>query len=140
MCLAMRSSRKPNATHTLKNVYPFFFAYVDTFIIILQILLQLQETIGKDCKITEPYYNITFDLSSLRKEDGYKLAGYENDQLDFNVCGKLKSPCGDAKDVAACLVKNEKHLKFGKYQTDGYFLFLSRLRCIASLKLKFLIS
>lgn len=80
--------------------------------------LYLQETVGKDCKITEPYYNITFDLTPLRKDGGYKINGFDNDQLDFNICGRLNKPCGDAASVAACLDKNNKKLKFGKQWND----------------------
>lgn len=79
------------------------------------VLSELQETIGKDCKITEPYYNITFDLTPLRKDSGYKINGFNNEQLDFNICGKLNKPCGDAAAEAACLDKNNKQLKFGKH-------------------------
>lgn len=78
------------------------------------IFYKLQETIGKDCKVTEPYYNITFDLTPLRKDGGYKINGFDNDQLDFNICGKLNKPCGDSASVAACLDKNNKKFKFGK--------------------------
>lgn len=78
------------------------------------VFIWTQEIIGKDCKLTEPYYNITFDLSSLRKDDGYKLNGFENEQLDFNICGKLNKPCGDSNSVAACIDKNNKKLKFGE--------------------------
>lgn len=56
---------------------------------------------------------MTFDLSSLSSEKGYKISGFENDHLDFNICGKLKTPCAGDANAAACLKKNGKEYKFG---------------------------
>ena len=56
--------------------------------------------VGHDCKVTEPLYHTTFDLSAMTDGDDWEVTS-DGATYDVNVCGKLKmSGCGD--NAGAC--------------------------------------
>ncbi|CRL07115.1 CLUMA_CG020112, isoform A [Clunio marinus] len=70
---------------------------------------------GKDCKVTEPIYNYTFDLSPLRSELGYHISSNDQPELFmFNVCGSLPKKCNN-QSVLACVTNHsgEQNKIFG---------------------------
>ncbi|KXJ84296.1 hypothetical protein RP20_CCG013618 [Aedes albopictus] len=61
---------------------------------------------GKNCIVTEPLYNITFNLTSLDSELAHHVKSDINEQFLFDVCDHLKNPCNGISGGAACLKRN----------------------------------
>ena len=68
--------------------------------------IKKEPEIEGNCTVQNPHSNYVFDLTSLRNEGGYTVQHPLNDQITFNVCGKLKnSPCSDS---GACAYNDSK--------------------------------
>lgn len=83
-----------------KNQFQFYFYF--------------QNIVGKDCKLTDPIYNNTFDLTPLRNALKFtqKLSG--TDYVNFNVCGDIVPNCNGLSHVAACYSQNGTEHVMGK--------------------------
>lgn len=67
--------------------------------------IKKEEFTGKQCKLTEPIYNVTFDLNSLKSDVGHRVAGDNGDDLKFNLCGNFPKKCANI-DALACFTRN----------------------------------
>ncbi|CAK8672502.1 unnamed protein product [Clavelina lepadiformis] len=59
---------------------------------------------GQSCSVTEPLYQLTYDLSSLTKSTDYHIETGDEWDFNLNVCGKLRQGSDSCKDAAACQV------------------------------------
>lgn len=76
--------------------------------------LLLQNIVGKDCKITEPMYKNTFDLSPLYTTLNYTKMLSNTDYVTFNVCGDIIHTCNNLTHAAACFSRNGTEHLMGK--------------------------
>ncbi|KAJ6638492.1 Cation-independent mannose-6-phosphate receptor, partial [Pseudolycoriella hygida] len=65
-----------------------------------------KQIVGKDCTVTEPLYNNTFDLTPLRQALHHQLYLSGSDYVNFNICGDVIPPCNGKTHVAACYTHN----------------------------------
>lgn len=68
----------------------------------------VKTVVGKDCKVTDPLYHITFDLSHLQKagDHDYTVSAGEYNYL-INVCAPLITGSGDCQGAGACQTKTQ---------------------------------
>lgn len=59
--------------------------------------------VGKDCAVTEPLRNFTFDFKSLKNEFGRNILGENGEQFLFNICGSIGRKCKN-ETVSACMI------------------------------------
>uniref|UniRef100_A0A0P6IVT0 Putative cation-independent mannose-6-phosphate receptor n=1 Tax=Aedes aegypti TaxID=7159 RepID=A0A0P6IVT0_AEDAE len=64
--------------------------------------------IGENCIVTEPLYNITFNLTALDSELAHHVKSDINERFLFDVCDHLKNPCNGISGGAACLYRNNQ--------------------------------
>lgn len=74
-----------------------------------------QNIVGKECKLTDPIYNNTFDLTPLRTDLKYTLNLSGSDYVYFNLCGDIVPKCNGKTHVAACYRENGKEHVMGKF-------------------------
>lgn len=87
-----------------------------------------QNVVGKECKVTEPIYNHTFDFSLLHKDLKYSIKLNNKDRVDFNICGDLTSTCNGKSSATACYSENGKEHVMGT--CSSFFLsFCISLQC-----------
>jgi hypothetical protein len=59
--------------------------------------------VGKDCKVTEPTRNYTFDLKGLNRDLTQWIRSEDlPEQFAFNLCGPMSQKCNN-QTVAACM-------------------------------------
>ncbi|XP_062539361.1 cation-independent mannose-6-phosphate receptor [Armigeres subalbatus] len=63
--------------------------------------------VGKNCIVTEPLYNVTFNFSSLNSELAHHIKSDINEQFMFDVCDHLAFKCNGISGGAACLKRND---------------------------------
>lgn len=59
---------------------------------------------GKNCLLTEPLYNTTFNFTSLSSDLAHVI-DQQSYTINFNICNKLAKPCNGTTGVSACLTK-----------------------------------
>ncbi|XP_059621562.1 cation-independent mannose-6-phosphate receptor isoform X2 [Phlebotomus argentipes] len=75
------------------------------------------EVTGEGCKLTEPIYNSTFDLSGLQSDLSHQVQLGRKDSIEFNLCGAMSKACDNSSGVGACLTAGGKEKILGREHT-----------------------
>lgn len=106
-------SSRISLVHKVNN--EISLAVSTAFLISNSLSISIQQNIvGKDCKLKEPIYGTTFDLTSLHSDLGHRVSGVGEDYVEFNLCGNLTRSCGGSDSVAACFHHNGKEYRIGE--------------------------
>ncbi|KAG4079051.1 hypothetical protein HA402_001706 [Bradysia odoriphaga] len=105
----------------------FTFVLLYSVLFVVQLRSESINIVGKDCKLTDPIYKNTFDLTPLRTTFNYTQVLTKTDYVSFNICGDILPKCNNLTHVAACFSKNGSEHVMGTQSeptlTDGRIYF-----------------
>ncbi|XP_068221483.1 cation-independent mannose-6-phosphate receptor isoform X2 [Palaemon carinicauda] len=78
---------------------------------------------GEDCKVTNPVTGYVFDLSPLKKDNGYDVQGDGGIPIVLNVCDYVKSGKCPGENTGACFIyKNGRLASAGEANANLHYL------------------